>query len=144
MTQSETGLVVLYDGVCGLCDRTVQIFLKADRRGTLKFAPLQGPTAVSVLAKHGVMQEDAGGFRSIIFVRGYGMPSEAIFLRSEGVLRILSHLGGIWWMLSWLRIIPLFVRDAVYNWVARNRYQWFGKFDACRLLPPEWQSRFLP
>ena len=87
---------------------------------------------------------DKSGLTSIIFVQNYGVPSENLFLRSEAVLRALGEVGGFWRVVSWLRIVPLIIRDGVYNWIARNRYRWFGKFDECKLPQPEWKSRFLP
>jgi predicted DCC family thiol-disulfide oxidoreductase YuxK len=136
--------LVLYDGVCGLCDKTVQFLLRIDRGGVLRFAPLQGSTAPAILLRHGVPPAGGEGFKSLVLVCDVGKPEEKIYLRSEGVLRILGTVGGFWRMISWLRIVPRFIRDTVYNWVARNRYGWFGKFDACRLPSLKWQSRFLP
>ena len=138
--------LVLYDGVCGLCDKTVQFLLKIDRKGVLVFAPLQGPTAADVLSTQPELLQGGqdGSFKSIVVVFDADTPEKRVYLRSEGVLRIFGIVGGFWTAVSWLRIVPLFLRDAVYKWVARNRYRWFGRFDACKLPPPEWQSRFLP
>ncbi len=143
---AQPRFLVLYDGVCGLCDKTVQFLLKIDRRGVLVFAPLQGPTAAAVLSGRPELLEGGpdGSFRSIVVVFDAGTPDKRVYLRSEGVLRIFQVLGGGWTAVSWLRVVPLFIRDAVYEWVARNRYRWFGRFDACKLPSPESQARFLP
>ena len=129
--------IVFYDGVCGLCDRWVRFVVKRDKQGTLRFAPLQGETAK---ARTDLPAE----LRTIVFVVGAGTPSEQTFTRSEAALRLLDHIGGFWRLVSWLRIIPRPIRDAVYDTIARSRYRWFGRFESCRVPPPEWRERFLP
>jgi predicted DCC family thiol-disulfide oxidoreductase YuxK len=132
--------LVLYDGVCGLCDRTVQFLLAEDRHQALTFAPLQGDTAAGLLARHGVRDE----LRSVVFVQDRGIPRERALVRSTGALAILAALGGCWRVASWLRVVPRPLRDALYDWIGRHRYGWWGRLDACRLPAPEWHSRFLP
>ncbi len=134
---SESANIVFYDGVCGLCNRTVQFVLKRDQARKIVFAPLQGETA-----KRRVDLPD--DLRSIVFVMNHGTAQEEIYFRSDAVLRILDQLGGFWRVVSWLRIIPRPLRDAIYNAIARRRYQWFGKFDKCRVPSPEVRARFLP
>jgi predicted DCC family thiol-disulfide oxidoreductase YuxK len=129
--------LVLYDGVCGLCDRSVQFFLEEDAGRTLRFAPLQGETTRQ-------RSDVPADLRSLVFIANYGGPGEKIYFRSDAVLRALNQLGGFWRVVSWLRIVPRLLRDAVYNAVAARRYRWFGKFDACRLPTPESRPRFLP
>lgn len=132
--------VVLFDGVCGLCDRTVQFLLGEDVRGVLRFAPLQGATAREVLGRHTGLPTD---IKSLIFVRNCGAPEEIAFVRSRGALLILDELGGFWRIVSWMRIMPRPIRDGLYDWVARNRYQWFGTFAECRLPSPATRAQFL-
>ncbi|HEV8663313.1 MAG TPA: DCC1-like thiol-disulfide oxidoreductase family protein [Candidatus Methylomirabilis sp.] len=134
-------LLVLFDGVCGLCDRTVGFLTEEDRLTLLRFAPLQGATAASILQRHPEIEVDS---KTIILVRGYNTPNETLALRSEAVLCALDELGGIWRVVSWLRVVPAIVRDAVYDWVARNRYRWFGKYAECRIPTPGSQDQFLP
>jgi len=129
--------IVFYDGVCGLCDRSVRFLLQRDRRATLRFAPLQGETA---RARPDLPAER----RSVVFILRPNTPEEQIYFRSEAALRLLDHVGGGWRIVSWLRLIPRPIRDAVYDFIASRRYRWFGKFDACRIPPPEWRIRFLP
>ncbi len=136
----EVKLIVLFDGVCALCDRTVQLLLKRDKQGVLKFAPLQGPTAAAILKRHPEIEDKT---RSVILVQNYNTASESISVRSQAILECLSALGGFWRVVSLLRIIPPFVRDAVYNFIARNRYRWFGKYDECIVPPPEMKERFM-
>jgi predicted DCC family thiol-disulfide oxidoreductase YuxK len=129
--------IVFYDGVCGLCDRWVRFVAKRDKRRTLQFAPLQGETAWQFPALPTEM-------RTVIFVVNAGNSRERRYLRSDAALRLLDHVGGFWRMVSWLRIVPRPLRDAVYDAIARRRYRWFGQFDSCPLPPPELRDRFLP
>jgi len=82
--------------------------------------------------------------RTVVFVTQPGTAYEQIFFRSEAALRLLDHVGGFWRVVSWLRIIPRPLRDAVYDFIAHRRYGWFGKFDTCRVPTPELRDRFLP
>lgn len=134
---SESANIVFYDGVCGLCDRTVQFLLKHDTAQRLKFAPLQGETA-----KH--RTDLPGDLKSIAFVTNHGTAQEQLYFRSEAALQILKQIGGFWRVVSWLRIIPRLLRDSIYNAIAKRRYRWFGKFDVCRVPSPEVRARFLP
>lgn len=129
--------IVFYDGLCGLCDRWVQFVVARDKYQTLKFAPLQGDTARQ---RNDLPTE----LRSVVLVTQPGTPQEQIYFRSEAALRLLDHIGGCWRVVSWLRVIPHPLRDWVYNAIARRRYRWFGKFDACRVPSPELRPRFLP
>lgn len=154
--------LVLYDGVCGLCDRLVQFLLAEDRDGVLSYAPLQGPTARAALERIGLGELAAGGGGEVggaetgtesgaepgapgtmVFLRDQGSDRERAYLRSDGVLATLDALGGIWRPASWLRVLPRPLRDAVYRWVAANRYRWFGRYDVCKLPPPEARERLL-
>ena len=138
---SEAGRqLVLYDGLCGFCDRTVQFLVARDRSGVLSFAPLQGETASAVLARHRL----GADLSTMIFVRDEGLPREAVLLRSDGVLGAIASTGGPWRVLARLaRLVPRSLRDAVYRWIAAHRYRWFGRLDACRVPAPEVRARFL-
>lgn len=132
--------LVLYDGVCGLCDRTVQFLLEEDRDAVLTFAPLQGTTA----AKLGESLDLPDDLSTMVFVEDFdGERARRAAGRSTGVLRMLDTLGGFWRAVSCLRIVPRPARDVVYRTVSRYRYAWFGKFDACKLPAPETRERFL-
>ena len=132
--------LVLFDGVCGLCDRSVQFLLRADRQAVFTFAPLQGETAAAIRRRHPQL-EDAD---SLVLVRDAGGDREQVLLRSTAVLQALAALGGIWRAVSWLRIVPRPVRDVVYDAIAKRRYRWFGKFESCRLPAAAEAARFLP
>ncbi len=138
--KENPNLIVLFDGVCALCDRTVQFLLKRDKQGVLKFAPLQGPTAAVILKRH---PEIGDNTRSVILVQNYNTASESVSVRSQAILDCLSALGGFWRVASLLRIIPRFFRDTIYNFIATNRYKWFGKYEECIVPSPEFRERFL-
>jgi predicted DCC family thiol-disulfide oxidoreductase YuxK len=137
---SASANLVLYDGVCGLCNRLVRFLLRIDRGAVLCFAPLQGPTAARLARKHGFPLD----VKTLVYVRHFGLKDERVYLRSDGVLRIFGDLGGVWWPLTALRIVPRFLRDPLYDWVARHRYRWFGKYDSCPMPSPQQRARFLP
>lgn len=127
--------ILLFDGVCNLCNASVQWVLKRDRKGIFKFAALQSETGQRLLQQFGFSQEN---FDTVVLVDG-----ERVFTRSDAPLEIVRRLGGFWSLFFVFKIIPRFIRDAVYNWVARNRYRWFGRKDECMLPRPEWKNRFL-
>jgi predicted DCC family thiol-disulfide oxidoreductase YuxK len=132
--------LVLYDGVCGLCDRTVQFLLAEDRRGVLTFAPLQGETAAAVRRRWPAL----AGVDSLVYARDEGALGERIFVRSRAVAEVLAALGGFWRAAAWpLALVPRPLADRAYDFVARNRYDWFGRFDACKLPTPEERARFV-
>ena len=135
------GPVILYDGVCGLCSHFVQFVLRRDRAGRFRLAPLQGPFAADALARHGLRAPDAPD--SIVLLDAPGTAAERARVRSDAVLSVLAGLGGGWRLAALLRVIPWFLRDAVYALVARIRYRLFGRFDRCALPPPNSKHRFL-
>jgi len=127
--------VVLFDGVCNLCHGTVRFLLEHDKNARLRFASLQSDVGRALLARYGL---DADALDTIVFVDAAGAHQ-----RSDAALRIVHLLGPPW---SWLRVLaalPRPLRDATYDFVARNRYRWFGKKDACPMPRPEWSARFL-
>lgn len=127
--------IVLFDGVCNLCSRSVQFILRHDRKKKFKFASLQGRTGQALLQQYEIAQNEPNSFVLL--------ENNKVYTRSTAVLRMLKKLGAGWSLLYIFIIIPSFIRDAVYNWVARNRYKWFGKRDSCMLPGPAWQDRFL-
>lgn len=135
---ANTGIkspVLLFDGVCNLCNASVQWVLKRDRKGIFRFASLQSQTGQELLKAFGFSQEN---FDTVVLIDG-----EHIFTRADAPLEVVRRLGGAWSLLTVFKIIPRSVRNAVYDWVARNRYRWFGKKEACMLPRPEWKERFL-
>lgn len=115
--------IVFFDGVCVLCNSSVNTLLKLDRKDKLLFATLQGQTAKDLL------QCDNSSFPDSILYYRQGQ----VLARSDAVLSILSDIGGLWALLSAFRVLPRGFRDWAYDLIAKNRYKWFGKRDACRL-----------
>lgn len=136
---ASTQFIVLYDGECGLCDRSVQWLLDHDRRGVLFYSPLQGETAADILSRNPIPE----GLDSIIFVRKNN-DTEQLYWYSSAAIEITKELSWPWRFLSFFRFVPRFVRDWFYRLVARNRLRFFGKADACRLPSLQVQQRFLP
>jgi predicted DCC family thiol-disulfide oxidoreductase YuxK len=138
---ADANPIVLYDGVCGLCNRSVQFLLKHDKRGRFRFASLQSDFARKVLGRHGL---DAKDLDTVHVVENYDEPDERVLQRSDAVLRAGRELGGFWGASSAIvRVIPRPLRDLVYRLVATNRYRVFGKYDTCMLPEPNQRSRFL-
>lgn len=136
-TLSELRPIIFYDGVCGLCDKFVQWMLKQDPEGIFMFAPLQGQTATQTLGTN--LHNE---LKSIVF---YDQKKRKAYKRSTAVVRILFGLGGLWKILGILLwLIPLPLRNLGYDLVAANRYEWFGKYDVCRLPTIAQTARFLP
>jgi predicted DCC family thiol-disulfide oxidoreductase YuxK len=130
--------VILYDGVCGLCDRTVRFVLRRDRAGRFRFATLQSDYAAAALARHG---RDAADLDSVCLVVDPGGPGEQVLARSDAVLAVLHGLGGAWRLAAIGRWLPRRWRDAAYDALARRRYRWFGRFDQCPIPSPQLRAR---
>lgn len=130
--------VLLYDGVCGFCNKTVQMILDHDRRKTMRFAALQSDYGRAVLERHTELR----GADTVVFVERSG-DEERVFVRSDAALRVAAYLGGFWKLFLVGRVVPRPMRDWMYDLVARYRYRLFGKYDSCMLPPPEVRSRFL-
>jgi predicted DCC family thiol-disulfide oxidoreductase YuxK len=129
--------VVLFDGVCNLCNGWVNFLIDRDPQGVLRFASLQSSAAGDLLRSAGHAQPAAEP-ETILFVDG-----GRVFERSAAVLRMVRYLSGGWWLLGALAVVPRPVRDLVYRWIARHRYAWFGKSETCRVPTPELRARFL-
>lgn len=129
--------VVLYDGLCGLCDRTVRFVLARDPAGRLfRFAALQSDYAAAVLAAHG---RDARDLDTVCLLDGAHLR-----VKSDAVLAILARLGVGWRLLAALgRALPHAARERAYDWVAAHRYAWFGRFEQCAVPPPALRARFI-
>ena len=128
--------ILFFDGVCGLCNRFVDFVLRADRQHRFRYSPLQGETARRLL---GMDDYPSGAPYSFVFLE-----SDRRFEQSNAVLHAMTRLGGAWRLFAVLYVFPRPVRDFVYRVVARNRYRWFGRRDACRMPTPEERDRFLP
>ncbi|MFC3884643.1 thiol-disulfide oxidoreductase DCC family protein [Bacillus songklensis] len=134
LIDSDKHSVVLFDGECGFCNRSVKFIIRRDRKGHFRFASLQSSIAESVLAGH----RSASPFDSIVLIEG-----ERIYTESTAVLRICRKLDGLWKGLYVLIVIPGPIRNAFYRWFAKHRYHFLGKQEACMIPAPEMRKRFL-
>lgn len=140
MAANETHPIVLYDGVCGLCNRLVQFVLQRDVHDRFRFASLQSEFAETLLKRHGADARDLDTFYVVIDHR---QPGERVLMRSDAILHVLNTLGGVWRLAGAGRVLPRFLRDGLYRIVARNRYRVFGKHESCLLPSPEHRAKFL-
>jgi predicted DCC family thiol-disulfide oxidoreductase YuxK len=136
MSQAPPQRIILFDGVCNFCNYGVQFALKRDKTGLLQFAPLQGETAKVLLPRYDI---NPTNLTSVVLIDG-----DKAYTQSSAALRICRYLKGGWPLLYGFIIVPRFLRDAVYNFLARNRYRWFGKKDSCMVPTSEIRHRFLP
>ena len=127
--------LILFDGVCNLCESSVQFVLLRDKQAHFQFASLQSNFANKILTQHGLK---ISNFDSIVLIE-----NGKVYQRSDAALRIAKQLLGGWKFLYVFIIVPRFIRDAVYNFIAKNRYRWFGKKEECMLPKQEWKQRFL-
>jgi len=127
--------IIFFDGVCNLCNAWVQFVLKRDKRGRFLFASLQSGYAKENLPPELTASE---ALQSIVLKEG-----NSIKTKSSAALAITRHLSGLWPIFYVFIIIPKFLRDWIYDIVAKNRYRWFGKKDHCMVPSPNWKSRFI-
>ena len=128
--------IVLFDGVCNMCDSLVQYVIRRDTKDVFRFVQLQSETGMKILQHIGVDREKMD---SIILYE----PGIAYYYKSAAVLEIVKALGGIAGLLSVFKIVPTSIRNSVYDYVARNRYKWYGKKDSCMMPTKEMLSKFL-
>jgi predicted DCC family thiol-disulfide oxidoreductase YuxK len=128
--------ILLFDGVCNLCDASVQWVIRHDRAAQFRFASLQSPAGRELLARHDLPVD---ALETVVLVEG-----DRHWLRSDAGIEVIRRLGGWWAFLALeLQFLPRFLRDGVYRFIARNRYRWFGRKDACLVPTPELAARFL-
>jgi predicted DCC family thiol-disulfide oxidoreductase YuxK len=133
--------ILLYDGVCGLCNRLVQFILHRDRHAIFRFASLQSPLAARILVRHGA---DPADLDTVYVVLNHDQSDESLLARSDAVVFILKQLGGVWRTFAFLsQRVPRLVRDWAYRLVARHRYRIFGRYDTCPLPTEATRARFL-
>lgn len=127
--------IILFDGICNLCNSSVQFIIKHDKKKQFRFASLQSTFGQSVLKKYNLPDND---FTSFILLE-----NENLYTRSTAALKIFKHLNGIWPFFYAFIVVPKNLRDWGYNIVAKNRYKWFGKQESCWVPTPELQSLFI-
>ncbi len=127
--------IILFDGVCNLCNGFVQFVIKNDPNAKFKFGTLQSAKAKELLLANNI---NAKELSSVVFIA-----NNKVYTQSDAALKIAQNLGFAWSLTSVFLIIPKFIRDAVYKFIAKNRYRWFGKKDQCMIPNANLKSRFL-
>lgn len=127
--------VLLFDGVCNLCNSSVNFILARDPKAKFRFASLQSDEGQELLQ---AFEDRPSDLSSVVLIE-----DGQLYARSDAALRVARQLSGGWPLLYAFIVLPRALRDAVYDWIARNRYRWFGKRDSCMMPSPELRSRFL-
>ena len=127
--------LVMFDGVCNLCNGFVQFLIRRDPSSKFRFASLQSAYARHKLLQHGL---DPDALHSVIVIE-----DGKVYQRSDAALKVVGSLGGMWPLARVFRIVPAFIRDGIYDVVAASRYRWFGKRSACMIPDASTKSRFL-
>jgi predicted DCC family thiol-disulfide oxidoreductase YuxK len=127
--------IVLFDGVCNLCNASVQWVLQRDRHNHFQFASLQSETGRRLLEQHGL---EPGQLDTVVLIA-----DGKAYTHSTAAIEVMRRLGGLWSVAAVLKMVPRPLRDAVYAWVGRNRYRWYGRTEVCWLPRPEWKEKFL-
>lgn len=127
--------IIFFDGVCNLCNSTVDFLISRDKKRHFRYASLQSDAGQAMLRKHNLPTSEFGSF---LYLDG-----DTLHTKSSGALRVAVKLGGLWSLMGIFLIIPPFIRNAVYDLIAKHRYRWFGKRETCRLPTPEERTLFL-
>jgi predicted DCC family thiol-disulfide oxidoreductase YuxK len=127
--------IVLFDGVCNLCNSSVLFIVKRDSQSKLKFASLQSDYGAEQMKRFNL---PPSSLNSVLLIK-----SGQLFQKSNAALEIARMLDGMWPGMYAFKIVPLFIRDFIYDWIAKNRYRWFGKKEECMIPTPEMKARFV-
>ncbi|MEZ4779374.1 MAG: thiol-disulfide oxidoreductase DCC family protein [Flavobacteriaceae bacterium] len=133
--ETKTHKIILFDGVCNLCNSSVNFVIRHDSKNHFKFTALQSDIGQKLISKYGI---DTSKTDSIILI-----DNEKAYVKSTAALRIAKYLNRGYPMLFGCIIFPTFLRNWVYDYIAKNRYQWYGKKDSCMIPTPELKSKFL-
>lgn len=134
------GAVIVFDGVCVLCNGWVGFLLRHDRAGRYRFAAMQSEAGRALLARHGLEPDDPASFLLLEYDVD---PAPRASIDTDAIRRVLVGLGGCWTLANAIALLPRGLCDAAYRWLASNRYRWFGRHEACALPAPEHRQRFL-
>ena len=132
---ADSQSIVLFDGVCNLCNGAVTFLIRNDKNDRFRFAALQSEMGVDLTTKYGIDTQEVD---SIVLIE-----NDKAYVRSDAALRIAKRMSGAYPLLYVFVIIPRFLRDPIYKWVARNRYRWFEKKNQCMIPTPELKAKFL-
>ncbi|MBS1510164.1 MAG: thiol-disulfide oxidoreductase DCC family protein [Bacteroidetes bacterium] len=127
--------LILFDGVCNFCNGAVNFVIKRDKKAAIQFAPLQSEKGRLYLRQYNL---PSAKFDTFVFIE-----NDKVYVRSTAALRVCRYLGGLWPMMYGFIIVPRFIRDGIYNFIARNRYKWFGKKEYCMMPTPDVRARFV-
>ena len=131
----ETRAIILFDGVCNLCNGAVNFVIKRDKRSVFKFATLQSERAKNLMSEGEFQNEDLRTFILLL--------NDRFYTRSTAALKVCRYLSGLWPLMYGFMIVPKFIRDFIYNIISKNRYKWFGKRESCMVPTTELKSKFL-
>jgi predicted DCC family thiol-disulfide oxidoreductase YuxK len=127
--------IILFDGVCNFCNGAVNFTIKREKKNNIHYAALQSDAGRKLVQQYGLPADD---MRSFLFIE-----NGKIYNRSTAALRVCRYLKGLWPLCYGFMIVPAFIRNGIYNWIAKNRYKWFGKRQECMIPTPEIRAKFL-
>jgi predicted DCC family thiol-disulfide oxidoreductase YuxK len=128
--------IILFDGVCNLCNGVIQFIIKRDKKDVFRYAALQSDLGLQLTAERGI---DTSRVDSFVLIE----PGMAYFIKSDAALEIAGDLKGLWPIFKLFKWVPTSLRNVIYDFVAQNRYKWFGRKDQCMIPTPELQAKFL-
>jgi predicted DCC family thiol-disulfide oxidoreductase YuxK len=132
--------IILYDGVCGLCNSYVKFVVRHDKSQKFLFASLQSDFAYRALSKHNRNPKD---LNTVFVIVDYGLKSERLLVRAKAAIYVRSELGHAWRLFALFNLLPDTILDAVYNLIAKYRYHWFGKYESCQMPDTATSTRFI-
>lgn len=132
----ENKKIILFDGVCNLCDSSVQFIIKKDKKDIFRFVALQSELGVTILRHIGI---STSNLDSIVLYE----PGDAYYYKAEAVLKIAKSFGGLYTLLSVFSFFPKALNDTIYDYIAKNRYKWYGKKESCMIPSQEVSAKFL-
>ncbi|MGG9970380.1 thiol-disulfide oxidoreductase DCC family protein [Ferruginibacter sp. SUN002] len=127
--------IILFDGVCNFCNGAVNFAIKRDKKRIIKFAPLQSSAGQQLLKQYDLPTATMDSF---VFI-----DNNTAYTQSTAAIKVCSYLSGLWPLCKVFLIVPKFIRDGLYNWIAKNRYKWFGERESCMIPTPDVRARFL-
>lgn len=127
--------IILFDGVCNFCNGAVNFTIKRDKQKKIRFAALQSDAGRQLVQQLGLPADD---MRSFLFIE-----NGKVYNRSTAALKVCRYLSGLWPLCYGLIIVPSFIRNCIYDWIAKNRYKWFGERQECMIPTPDIKARFL-
>ena len=127
--------IIVFDGVCNFCNGAVNFTIKRDKKSVIKFTALQSETGRQILHQYGLPADD---MRSFLFIE-----NGKLYNKSTAALKVCRYLKNLWPLCYGFIIVPAFIRNGIYDWIAKNRYKWFGERQECMIPTPEVRARFL-